>query len=302
MSLLGHRPEERPKVATISFADLFKMQFPEQAWYIKTLLPKKGKLLIGGSPKIGKTFLLLELARALTCNRTAFEHDEFTTGKPVNVLLIDQEVGPEFMQERGARIFQDEQEDTYRPRAFLHSKDASLKIDTMSGFNHVRELIKEFQINVLLLDPMARLHSADENSNHEMIQIFSRIDTLIYEFMEQELSVVMAHHFAKKPHGRDAATYDGLSPNNFRGAGDWFAWPDGVMMLDRKWNMGMIGGVKEGWICDGRVIPGRASMPPDFRLHINEHDDGRVRYMGTLEAPSVDEDEPYQEKGRGLRL
>jgi hypothetical protein len=301
MSLLGHRPEER-KIEAIYFDELFDTEFPPQPWYVENLLPRCAKLLLGGPPKIGKTFLLTEFARALTCGVPLFDFPYFAVPAQVGVTMVDQEVGQRGMQKRARGAFADQPRERYKGRALLISREPSLRIDTMEGFKAIRTLLSEFKPNVLLLDPMTRLHGADENDNSQMAQIFSRLDMLLHEFRGQEMSIVLAHHFGKKPRGKDAHGYDPLDPDNFRGAGDWFGWPDAVITVERRWREGKCGPDKKGWFCHMRTTLRHCEEAPDLRVSINQLDDSRVRYMGTLEAPSVDEDEPYQEKGRGLRL
>jgi RecA-family ATPase len=74
--------------------DLLARDFPDNPSYIDPMiLTKGGTLLLGGEAKVGKSFIMLELCRALTTGTPFMDNPSLTVPEPLRTLYIDAEVG-----------------------------------------------------------------------------------------------------------------------------------------------------------------------------------------------------------------
>jgi hypothetical protein len=76
----------------------------------------------------------------------------------------------------------------------LVTDSASGEVVPAPGWTELRKHIEEFRPDVLMLDPLVELHTADENSNPQLKAVISRFRGLAREF---GLAVVLTHHTRK---------------------------------------------------------------------------------------------------------
>lgn len=278
--------ELTPRVLTLS--EILAMQFTEQpSWIGSSVLPKSGKLLLGGDPKIGKTFMLIEIGRAITTGQHVFGNPMLAT-EPGKVLLIDQEIGERGMQERVTKIFNDKDSRSAGPRFGFVCKDCSIQLDTPEGLQHLYKAIREHQPNVLLLDPIQELHTSDENSASDLTKMFNNVNQLINDFKHLELSVIMTHHFQKRP--QDTKHYDPLAVTNFRGSGKWGGYPDSIMTVQRI--EGVAGWQGKGWDLRVKYTLRHGEALDIMNLTANHDGDLRVRWEGERRPANVNMGRP----------
>lgn len=247
---------------------------PEPSWIGNAILPKRGTLLLGGLEKIGKSFISLEIARALSTGQNVFGHPLFYTA-PTRVLYIEQEIGEVGLQKRVRQVMAAENRSTYEDRFFYISQEPELRLDSGPGLRAIETAIIESQAQVIIFDPLANMHDYDENSNTEIGRLFKAIDTLKAEFECFDLSVVISHHARKPPQDDGRTNYDPLDRKNFRGAHRFLAAPDSIWTIHRAracpttW---------EAWECTNRLVLRNDSSPPDFTTSVNRDNDLRVRF------------------------
>ena len=176
-------------------------------------------MLLGGYAKIGKTFLLLDLAHNVATGGKLWGTD-ITVPVPAPVFYFEQEVG-EMEFQRRVKMRYDALKIIPPDNLFYESRAKDFFVDTIRGVDHIRKRIKETEAKVIIVDPIGRCLLGDENSNKDIGGLFQHLDGLLHDF--PEVSIIMAHHFGKPPKEDDA---DPLSPYNFRGASKWFDAPD----------------------------------------------------------------------------
>lgn len=249
------------------------------AWVEPAIIVKQGITLFGGEKKIGKSLILGSLARALVSGEAPFLAPTLSVPKKSRVLIIDQEVGEYGLQTRMSPMLEDLPADVYRERLWFVSKDMDLTVDTTKGLDMIRRHIDDAQPNVLILDPIGKLFSCDENDNVAITKIGHSMYRLTKEYAALGLSIVLAHHFGKPPKGKqNLEGYDPLDFNNFRGASAWTGFPDTLIACHRGDRMGT---AHQAWRIDMRIQPRQGEEPPDMHLTVNEHKDLRVRYART---------------------
>lgn len=246
----------------------------ESSWIGEAVLPKRGTLLLGGLEKIGKSFILLEMCRALVMGEPVFGHPLLYT-KPARVLYIEQEIGEVGLQKRVRQMMAGENPDVYEDRFFYISQEPEMRLDTDEGIAAICEALVDSQAEVVLFDPIANMHDYDENSNTEIGRLFHAIDTIKSNFEWQDLSVVMAHHARKPPQDDGRTNHDPLDRKIFRGAQRYLAAPDAVWTIHRNRALPF---AHEAWECANRMVLRNGGCPPDFTISVNRENDLRVRF------------------------
>lgn len=253
-------------------------------YWIDPILPKGGKLLFGGNAKVGKSWFLLNLIRSLVLGETTCGIPGFKAS-PAKVLLVEQELGEIGLRERAAGIYDGLAEvPEFEENAWYVSREPELTFSTDKGFGKLREIVARSMPEVLVLDPMGKLHTYDENDATNMAVLFQRVDTLLKDGRDRGMSIVMSQHFGKPPKGVAADDHDPLEPYNFRGSGKWKDDPDSLITMQRLPRN--LGTPWESWKTKVRYMLRHASCPPDMFLKFNEHGDGRV-YWEKNDSPPV---------------
>jgi hypothetical protein len=174
----------KPVGGFIFQADAFMLKdLAKVPFYVKDLLPKRGKALLYAPPKAGKSYLCLQLARCIGA-------EEDFLGIPTKqgkVLYIQFELGEEILQGRllstGKRY-----DDVYVGTSF------SLKIDSAIGQERLWNTLEVVEPNVLILDPWYKSITCDENEAADIIKVTDFLDSLIEGF---NCSILIIHHAGK---------------------------------------------------------------------------------------------------------
>jgi hypothetical protein len=215
--------------------DLYNRPLPEHpAWISGGVLPKSGIMLMGGAAKIGKTFLLLDLAHNLATGGKLWGMTDYEIAKPVPTIYCEQEVGEMEFQRRVKNRYR--ALDAAPPENFFYtSRLKDFFLDTNTGQKILANEIASTKAKVAIIDPVSRCMLGNENDNSEVGGLFRRLDELLIDI--PDLSIVLAHHFGKPPKNEEDMVLDTLSPYNFRGASRWFDCPDTLITLQRIDNM-----------------------------------------------------------------
>ena len=162
------------------------------------ILPVRGKLIIGGEPKTNKSFLAMNIAWDLARGHNIFDA-AYKSGvplmpvvQPYRVLYIEQEVGESGMRERVRGLIGDTP--CEEVPFFVKTRDMNLRLDTEKGREAIQREIEQCRPDVVIGDPMAKLHVSDENSNQAMGMILRVLDRWVETY---GFSVILVHHTTK---------------------------------------------------------------------------------------------------------
>lgn len=284
-----------------SLHHLITTPLPDVPYYIEpAILPKGAKLLFGGTAKLGKSFLGIGLGRALALGRPMWDMPAFKVLKPARVLLLEQEVGKKGLQYRTTKIFNGDDEEKLKENFHVLSQLRGFRLDSYDSLDFLNRVTHEVGANVLILDPIGKMHGYDENSNTDVNKLFSLIENVLDKGSDLGLSVVISHHYGK-PSRDPKFNVDPLDPYNFRGASKWFDDPDSLMTFHRipKDEDGKVGA--KGWKVECRAILRHGEELDDMMFHINEDGDLRVKFAGFKKDLRVDK--PKKEvKKRGFEF
>lgn len=262
------------------------------SWIRPGFLPKGGKLLFGGAAKIGKSLIMLEIARALAAGVRPFDYHHLDVPEPARVLIIEQEIGEAGLRKRADLIFAEGRGRAATSRIHVVSKDPLLVLSDPAGRSRLRWYVEQVEPDVLILDPISKFHYYDESDPAQIGQLLGYLDALIREHSARGMSIIFSHHFRKGPAtDQTRAGYDPLDPYNFGGSRKWFDDPDTLVTLVREPRAQ--GGRLDrqasarSWRLRARITMRHDEDPGDIYLDVNREGHLEVRYGGRYEPPDL---------------
>lgn len=251
------------------------------------ILPVKGKLIIGGAPKSGKSFIALNMAIALSLGRELFG-GMYSSGVPVfpvhkrcRVLYIEQEIGEQGLHDRLVKIV--EGLEVLGIDFYIKSRDMNMRLDTELGRKLIGEEIAQVKPDVTFFDPLAKVHLSDENSAQEMGAIMRVGDHYIEDY---GTALVYLHHT-----GLQHPDNPRKGGNKLRGSSAVFADADSIMLVERE----SAASTREPLIKLEFEL--RRGAPLED-VYVRRNTDGRVVYVPTgdrfKEKPAVNPRDPYK--------
>lgn len=209
----------------LTTSELLSRTYPKQDLIGGGILGYQSKLCIAAPPKVGKTFLAIQLAFEVAGGRPFLE--TFEVDKPLKVYYLQMEVAEKEFQKRIRRMGR-----LYSDTEFYSLSMKPIKLDTTRGQHFLAEELEECKADVLVIDPLARVHTRDENDMGEMGKLLAYFDRLIYDL---RLSIVLIHHtrkigFEERNLTRDSA----LKMQWMRGTSDLMGWVDGGVIMEKK--------------------------------------------------------------------
>jgi hypothetical protein len=191
------------------------------SWLIEGLWGAAAVGLIGGHPKCGKTWLGLDMALSVASGTSCLGCYGVQQAGPVLVYLAEDTL--RMVRQRVQAMAH------YRELALgrldMHVITAPrLRLDDAQDRARLLRTVEVLQPRLLLLDPLVRLHQANENDAVEMAQLLSGLRELQKRF---QVAVVVAHHTRKNGGG------SGQPGQGLRGSSDLWAWSDSNLYLRR---------------------------------------------------------------------
>jgi hypothetical protein len=194
---------------------------PEQPWLFHQLWAAGAVGLLGGPPKSFKTWMGLEMAVSLASATSCL--GAYAPARRGKALL--------FLAEDADHVVRSRLESLCRHRGVaLAGLDLfvitvpSLRIDLEGEQHRLRATLAALRPDLLLLDPLVRLHRRDENSAADVSALLAFLRELQREF---DTAIVLVHHTRKN----GAANQPGQA---LRGSGDLHAFGDSNLYLQRK--------------------------------------------------------------------
>jgi hypothetical protein len=195
---------------------------PQARWLVESLWARAGVGILGGAPKCCKSWLALDVALSVASGTPCL--DTFAIVEPGDVLL--------YMAEDAADIVRGRLDSIARHRGLdLRSVPLnvitapSVRLDLDLDRRRLDRTLEVYKPRLLVLDPFVRLHRIRENDAGEV----SAVLAYLRELQRRHAMAVLVVHHARKNGVSDAHAGQGL-----RGSGDFFAWADSLLYLQRQ--------------------------------------------------------------------
>ena len=192
---------------------------PSQSWLLEGLW-SHGVGVIGGCPKLGKSWLGLEMAVSVASGTPCL--GQYPPPRPGRVLVYMAEDALAVVRDRLGALCRHHGVAIEGLDLFVITAP-TLRIDVPREQQRLREAVARLQPRMLLLDPFVRLHQRNENDAGEVSALLAYLRELQRLF---DMAVVLVHHARKSGAGRPGQA--------LRGSGDVHAWGDSNLYLARK--------------------------------------------------------------------
>lgn len=259
----------------LSVLELAQKTFPGENWIIPGLLTRKNTAFLMGPPKsAAKSWLLLDAAWSLAEGEPIWGIASTQSSERFRTVYFTQEDTEKDAYDRihahlngGGRRGND--------RLWIVPKDLNFQLDTPQGVRGIAQQLDEVanragEIDLVIFDPMRRIHAGDENNSQTIASIWSVIDKLHRHY---NCGVIIAHHIVKPP--RDRSGYDPADPYQGRGSGDIYGGGDAFVMVVP----GAMEPNNEARRVELHFESKRAKQMPPAALRVDFHT-GRVSYLG----------------------
>jgi hypothetical protein len=204
-------------LATIPAAQLVATTAPLQ-WLVEDLLLEGGAAILGGAPKTGKSYLALDLCVALASATPFAGHFRALEKRPVVLLCAEDPAA--VLAARLAALARSRS----RPLEALPIEViVEPQVRLPESLGRLSATLARSRPGLLLLDPLIRLHRADENSASEMAVVLDGLRDLA---RAQKTSILVVHHARKAAAGSSPGT-------GLRGSSDLAAFGDSNLFLRR---------------------------------------------------------------------
>ena len=193
---------------------------PEDRWLIRPLWTRAAAGVLAGHPKTGKTFFALDMAVSVASNTPCLDRFSVADPGPALVYLAEDELA--LVRQRIEALCLHRELDI--DGLDLHViAEPVLRLDNAPDQTRLVEALERIRPRLLLIDPLIRVHSKDENRSDEMSGLLSFFRALQRRF---DCAVILVHHSAKKERARPGQT--------LRGSSDIYAWIDSGAYLYRS--------------------------------------------------------------------
>jgi hypothetical protein len=188
----------------------------EDAWLVEHLLGL-GAGVLGGCPKVGKTWLGCELALAVATGSPAL--GRFAVRRRGNVIFFGAEDDQPSLRARFGAIARARGLDLESASLFLLDV-AQLRLDERDHVERLRATVARHRPVLVVLDPFVRLARVNENDAGEVSAVLGELRAI-----QRELgtAILLAHHMRKSASGHKGY--------QLRGSGDFAAWHDSALYL-----------------------------------------------------------------------
>ena len=207
---------EPPPPLSLPLEAFLAQEIAPLRWVVPGLIPAGGLIVLAGPQKAGKSTFAMDLAVAVAQGQPVL-------GRPVlagPTLYVLEEGTAAGVADRYRRILVRRG----MPAQTHVVVRAGIRTDESKRWRALRAEIERLQPVLVVLDPLVKLHGADENVAGDMSRVMSAIQALT----RAGCAVVLVHHTVKH------AAESGAIGNSARGSGAIISATDGNLILGRE--------------------------------------------------------------------
>jgi hypothetical protein len=200
--------------SAVSHAGLLRIDMPPERPIVAGLIDEASRVILAGPPATGKTWLALDLARAVASGEPWLGHF------PVNqapVLYVDEESHTRGLKTRLTLL--DAGNPLPEDLPLWFSVGHGLRIDAVRPRQILDQLMRQHEPGLVIFDSLTRVHGANENSAGEMADVFANFEELRRAY---ECTILLIDHLRKRGLIND-------QEEMLRGSTEKRAWPDTIL-------------------------------------------------------------------------
>jgi RecA-family ATPase len=265
---------------------------PEPDWIIPNWLKRKNTGFILGEPKKAcKSWLMFDLAISLALQKPLWGityldgKPLFQASRPMRTVYFTQEDSEDDFHDRALLRFNAGLEDT-GDLVWIVPKDLSIGFGERDRKVKLAEELRQVQsksgpIDLVMFDPMRRMHKGNENDSQVIVDLWNQLDALHADY---NCGTLFSHHVVKPP--KDATVImDLTSPYMARGSGDIYGGGDAfINVVPSKSRGGIAGYCPDYRILDLHFESKRSAPVQPSRVKVS-FETGKVSFMEFTSAP-----------------
>lgn len=176
------------RIKTMSMADLQKLEIQDASWVIPGILPE-GLTLLAGRPKIGKSYLLLNICSAVTTGGVALGRYRVPKGSAIYLSFEDNN---RRIKKRMSQVFPK----NLWPAGFHFSTEAP-KID--DGLLLALDELIEYHgdTKLVILDTLQKVMPSVKSNGDNYAEVYGYMGQLQKWSLEKGIALVLVHHLNK---------------------------------------------------------------------------------------------------------
>jgi hypothetical protein len=207
----------RPETLT----HLLEAEISPVEWLVRDLIPKASCVILAAEPKLGKTWVALDLSLALAFGLPLF--GRFDVPSPVRTLLVLNEDGRRNVAQRYRSLLRGRGITPVRNSTDLVRilSRRAFSLEQSEYFEELERYVSEEEIGLVVLDPFTEMFNADERHERDVklaLQPLKRIRD------RTGVSIFLTHHQRKPPSGKDGN--GGRRAMALRGSSYLIGWYD----------------------------------------------------------------------------
>ena len=195
---------------------------PEQRWLVEDLWLASGVGILGGAPKVCKTYFAAELSVAVASGTQAL--GRFAVMRQGPVLFYGAEDNLASLRERFSGLAKARKLELTKLPIYLLDVPV-LRLDRQEDLRRLKAAIQDLKPCLLVLDPFVRMAHIDENSAADVSSVLGSLREIQ---RAHDLAVLLVHHARKSPAQNPSQA--------LRGSSDFAAWSDTNLYLSRRSN------------------------------------------------------------------
>jgi hypothetical protein len=218
-------PEVSPDGFTKPISELLAMPDTDPDWMVDQLFTVASNGWVAAEPKVGKSWIVLELAYALATGMPFL--GRFAVKQPRRILYVQEEDSLDRVKRRLKRLIKGDPTRLPPPDAyFRYSIRQGFKLDNLTWLETLRLEIIKYDAEVIILDVFNRLHGSDENKQAEMTAILNNLTRMTNDY---GCAFIIVHHNRKPQQGNEAR-----GNQRIRGSGVLGGWGECSLYLQRS--------------------------------------------------------------------
>ena len=212
----------------LSFAEIAANP-PEQTEFLveQGILPKAGRLLCAGKPKVGKSIFIDNLALSLAAGIPFL--GRFKVDHPTRTLLLDRELSKWSLFSRLKALMDARPGYRAAEENLLIDHDHLVRLDQRGAAEVLQQLVEQNGAEVLILDTAYKFFGGDVESSSSLMKGFEALDKVMHE---TGVSVILTHHLRKGQGGKGKENTDVADPDAVVGSFLWTGWPNATILLN----------------------------------------------------------------------
>jgi hypothetical protein len=223
-------------------ASALESETAQKPWLIEQLWLREAVGIVGGPPKLLKTWLALEMAVSVALRSPCLGNFPVHTSGPV--LLFAAEDSQAKVRSRLQSLAGNHGSSLEQIDVRVITVD-TLRLDRSTDQERLAATVMLYRPVLLVLDPLVRLHSLDENQSGPMAALLGYFRALQ---RKTGTAIVIVHHARKNTTSSAGAGY------TLRGSGDLYAWVDSFICVQRRRDRVVL-------LAEHRSAPGLGPLP-----------------------------------------